>query len=291
MLASFPILVAAVVAAAPIGSSPIAEPTSRTVYVTVTDRSGAPVTDLSAGDLVVKEGGKEREVAKVEPATTRLRLALAVEERLVADGSVRLGLFNFVKRVAGAADISLITVGLSNQALVDFTGDANTVLGAINNLTLNPSRDSNLSEGVLDIVSKFAAARPERPALVVVALSGGQAGVDPRNVLEKLGSSGATMHSVTLGGGGSVGPVGVMSDEAGREQVLGDGPKQSGGRRVDVNVTAAVPKALQQIADDLLAQHAITYVLPDGVKRDKRFNISTKRRDLSLRAPSVIPDR
>lgn len=291
MLASFPILVAAVIAAAPIGSRPVAEPTSRTVYVTVTDRNGAPVTDLSAGDFVVKEGGKEREVAKVEPAAARMRLALAVEERLVADGSVRLGLFDFVKRVAGAADISLITVGLSNQTLVDFTGNANTVLAAINSLTLNPTRDSNLSEGILDIVSKFGAARPERPALVVVALTGGQAGVDPRNVLEKLGSSGATMHSVTLGGGGSAGPVGVMSDEAGREQVLGDGPKQSGGRRVDVNVTAAVPKALQQIADDLLAQYAITYVLPDGVKRDKRVNISTKRRGVSLRAPSVVPDR
>ena len=82
-----------------------------------------------------------------------------------------------------------------------------------------------------------------------------------------------------------------MNDHAGREQVLGDGTRQSGGRRIDVTTTNAMPKALQQFANDLLAQYAITYALPDGVKPDRRLNVSVKRRGVSLRAPSVIPDR
>ena len=53
-------------------SSVPAAPTNRTVYVTVTDRQGAPVTDLTPADFVVKEGGKEREVVKAEPATARM---------------------------------------------------------------------------------------------------------------------------------------------------------------------------------------------------------------------------
>jgi hypothetical protein len=285
--ASFPAVVppASGSAAAP------AAPTTRTVHVTVTDGKGTAVTDLDAAELVVKEGGKEREVVRAEPAPGRLRVALTVEERLVGDSSIRLGLFEFVKRLAGAADISLITVGLRNQTVVDFTGDANTVLDAINRLTLNPRPDSNLNEGVLEIADAFAATRAERPALVVVALSGGQAGVDPRNVLDKLGASGATMHAVTLEGGASAAGVDSMRDESGREQVLGDGPKQSGGRRHEITVTAAATKALQTVADDLLAQYAITYVLPDGVKPNKRFSISAKRRGISLRAPSIVPER
>ena len=272
-------------------SAALTAPTTRTVYVSVTDGKGVPVTDLGAADLVVKEGGKEREIVRAEPAPGRMRLALAVEERLVGDGSIRLGMFEFVKRVAKAADISLITIGLSNRTLVDFTADANNVLDAINKLTLNPRPDSNLNEGVLEIASRFSEARAERPVLIVVALSGGQAGVDPRNVLDKLGASAATMHSVTVEGGASAAGLGSMSEESGREQVLGDGPKQSGGRRHDLTVTSAAPKALQQVADDLLAQYAITYVLPDGVKPNKRFNISTRRRGVSLRAPSIIPER
>ena len=264
--------------------------TTRTVHVTVTDGKGTPVTDLTAADFVVKEGGKEYEVVKAGPATARMRLALAVEERLIAEGSIRLGIFELVKRVAGAADISLITIGLSNKTVVDYTDDINKLVTAINQFTLNPGRDSNLAEGVLEIAKRFSAARPERPVLVVVALSGGQAGVEGRTVLEELGRSGATMHSVTLLGGGSA-PAGPIGEDSGREQVLGDGPRQSGGRRVDVGVTTGVPKALHQVADDLLAQYAVTYVLPDGVKPNKRFSIGTKRRGVSLRSPSTIPDR
>jgi len=48
---------------------------------------------------------------------------------------------------------------------------------------------------------------------------------------------------------------------------------------------------MQSFADELRAQYAVTYVLPDGVKPDKRFSISSKRKGITLRAPSVIPDR
>jgi hypothetical protein len=272
--------------------SPAAAPTNRTVHVTVVDNKGAPVTDLTPADFVVKEGGKEREVVKAEPATTRMRLALAVEERLTPDNAVRLGIYEFVKRVVNASEISLITIGLANTTVVPYTTDPNPLVAAINNFTLNAARESNLSEGILEIAESFAKNRAERPAIVVVGIAGGQASVDSRTVLEKLAESGATMHAATLAGGGmGGGDVGRLSDESGRDQVLGDGPRQSGGRQIDANATAGIPKALQQIAHDLLAQYSITYVLPDGVKPNKRFSISTKRRGVRLRAPSQIPER
>jgi hypothetical protein len=82
-----------------------------------------------------------------------------------------------------------------------------------------------------------------------------------------------------------------MADESGREQVIGDGAKQSGGRRFDVVSTGAIPKALQDVASDIMSQYAITYALPEGVKPDKRFSISAVRKGASLRAPSAIPDK
>lgn len=265
---------------------------NRTVYVTVTDRQGAPVTDLTPADFVVKEGGKEREVVKAAPVTARMRLAVGFEERLAPDSSVRVGIFEFVKRVANAAEISLIAIGLGNRTIVDYTSDPGLLVGGINTLTLNASRESNMAEGILEIVEGFTKNKPERPAIVVIAISGGPSSVNPRSFLERLGDSGVTMHAATLRGGGASGtPVGALADEGGLDQVLGDGPKQSGGRQIEVNATAGIPRALQQIADDLLGQYAITYVLPDGVKPSKRFSISTKRRGVTLRAPSAIPDR
>jgi hypothetical protein len=274
------------------GASPA--PTERTVYVTVTDDKREPVPDLTAADFVVKEGGKERAIVRVERATAPLRLALAVEERLTADASVRMGLFEFMKRLSGAGEISLMTIGLRNTTIADYTTSLEALVGGINKFTLNPAGESAVAEGVLELANRFIETKPPRPVVVVLALSGGQAGVEPRLVLDRIGHSGATMHAVTLAGGGDASAsagVGNLGTQSGREQVLGDGPKQSGGRRIEVTTTAAMPKALLQIANELLAQYAITYTLPDGVKPDRRFNASVKRRGVSLRAPSTISDK
>ena len=273
------------------GTSP--EPILRTVYVTATDGNGAAVPDLTPADFTVKEGGKEREIVKAAPATTRMRLAVMAEERLLGDGGVRIGLFEFMKRLQPNAATSFMTIGLRNNTVVDYTTDLNAIVAGLNALSLNPPPHSNLTEGILDIGKSIERDRRARPVIVVVAVSGGQAGGASANeVLNQLRQSGATMHVVTIAGNlGSSSSAGSLGDESNREQVLGDGAKQSGGRRVEVAATIAVPKALQQIAGDLSAQYIIQYTLPDGVKLDRRLNVSVKRRSVSLRAPSLIPDR
>lgn len=278
-------------AAAMLAPSALTEAAERTVYVTIVDGNGTAVTDLTAADLVVKEGGKEREIVKAGRASAKMRLTIAVEERLMADTFVRQAMFAFMKRVIDTAEVRLVTIGLRNQTAADYTTALDALVTAINNLTLNPRPESQVAEGVLEVASEFAATKADRPVLVVLAFSGGQAGVEPRNVLDRIRQSGMTMSAITLTGAVDAGGVGAMSDQSGREQILGDGPKQSGGRRIEVPSTGAFPKALQQIADDLLAQYAITYALPEGVKPDRRFSISSKRRGVTLRAPSAIPDR
>ena len=283
----------AALTAAPPALFPPLEPVVRTVYVTVTDGKGAAVPDLTAADFTIKEGGKEREVVKAVPATTRMRLTVLAEERLLGDGGVRLGLFEFMKRLQPVAETSFISVGLRNQTIVDYTTDLNAIVAGLNGLSLNPGPQSNLTEGILEICKRIEADRSERPVLAVVAISGGQSGGAKSNeVLNQLRQSGAGMHVVSISTPQTGAPVlGSLSDESNREQVLGDGAKQSGGRRIEVTATNAVQKGLQQIASDLSSQYMIQYALPDGVKPDRRLNVSLKRRGLSMRAPSLIPDR
>ena len=153
-------------------ATPIAAPTTRTVYVTVTDDQGMAVPDLTAADFVVKEGGKEREVVKAERATERQRLALMVEERLVADGAIRTAMFEFMKRMIGAADISLITVGLRNNTVVDYTRDGDALVRALNSLSLNPQPVSAITEGVLELVRSIEQQKPARPTIVGTGILG-----------------------------------------------------------------------------------------------------------------------
>src|SRR4029450_8161958 len=113
------------------------EPVARKVYVTIVDGNGAPVTDLSAADFTLKEGGKEREIVKAEPATAKMRLTILVEERLLGDTNIRLGIFEFAKRAQPAAEMALVTVGLRNNTLVDYTSDLNVLVDVLNRSSLS----------------------------------------------------------------------------------------------------------------------------------------------------------
>ena len=264
-------------------STPNAAAVVRSIYVTATDGKGMPIRDLKPEDFVVKEGGKPREVRKAEPAAARIHLALMLEERLTADGPVRNALFEFMKRMQPTAEIALMTVGMRTVAVADYTSDLNALVAAINKFGLNPQQTSNVIEGVLTVAGQLERQKAERPVMVMISASGGQAeGGNPQQVLTQLRQSGATFYAVALTGGG---------DNQDREQVLLDGAKQSGGRRVDIAGTANAGKALQQIADDLAAQYLVTYELPEGVKREQRVSVSTPRRGVSLRAPTALPDR
>ncbi len=57
------------------GTALAVQAVNRTVYVTVTDAKDAAVTDLTPANFKVKEGGKDREIVKAEPAKARPRRA------------------------------------------------------------------------------------------------------------------------------------------------------------------------------------------------------------------------
>ena len=63
------------------GAARVRDARTRVVFITATDGKGVPVTDLTAADFAVKEGGKDREVTKAEVATTPLQVSLIIDDR------------------------------------------------------------------------------------------------------------------------------------------------------------------------------------------------------------------
>jgi VWFA-related protein len=274
-------------------AAPVLAPITRTIFVSVIDKEGRPVPGLTAADFTLKEGGKDREITSVALPTARMRLALMVEESLTADSSIRMGLFEFAKRVLPQADISLMTVGLKNTTLTSFTSDINSIVAALNGLSLrqNPQGE-HMSEGIFDQARAFQQSTPERPVIVVVGLETMQASAErPDRVLSELRHSRASLYAVTVNMGFQTANVGDLADLAERGQVIGEGARQSGGQRFEAPSTPGVPRGLQQVANELLAQYQITYVLPDGVKPSDRLSVTLKPKGLTLRAPSRISDR
>lgn len=268
-----------------------AQVSERTVYATVTDREGARPADLTPADFTVREGGQSRDVVAVAPATARMRMAILVEESLTPAGGVRLGLAEFIKRMQPHAEMSLVVMGLRNFVLVDYTTDIGALFAAINGLSPVGIQQqvNNVPEGIYEAARAFERERAERPVMVVVAREMmQQSSEDPQNVLNQIGRSGAQVEVVSVESGQANVAVGNLSDMSGRAQILGDGSRQSGGRRIEVSALTAVPRALQQVADGLLSQYLITYAVPAGARPSDRLSVSLQRRGLTLRAPNRI---
>lgn len=271
------------------------EPITRTVYVTVVDNQGQPVTDLTPKDFRLRENNRDREIVSVEPASDRMRIAVMVDEVLTPTGGVRQGIGEFAQAMVPHAEIALIVVGQSNREAVPYTTDLNAIITGINNLPLNQRQQtSHVPEGIFQMSRVFAKERPARPVMVMIALDSQQASSEePQNVLNNLRDSNAQLHVVSVNAPQNAADItgaASMAEASARAQVLGDGPRQSGGRQWPVNALTAVPKAMLSIANDLSNQYKLTYVLPDGVKPSDRLNVSMNRRGVTLRSPTRVWD-
>lgn len=265
----------------------------RSVYVTVIDDAGQPVRDLEADDFTVRTGGRGREVVEARPLTGRIRLFLMVEEAITADSFVRIGLIEFMQRTAPLADITLLTIGLRNTTVAESSSDINVLAAAVKNLPARRNVEAqNVVEGIHDVARTVRRQPGRRTAIVAIALETNQESTElPDRVIDQIRVSGAVLHAVTIPTAPRTSGVGALGDLSARSHVLGDGTRQSGGRRIEVLRTPGIPRALQQIADDLSAQYMITYVLPAGTRPSSSIEIEARRRDVTLRAPTRIDER
>jgi hypothetical protein len=70
--------------------------------------------------------------------------------------------------------------------------------------------------------------------------------------------------------------------------VLGDGSKDSGGRHEQVVATTHA-KALEQLAQELLHQYEVDWMVADGMKPGDKLSVDSKRKGVTVRAPSRLP--
>jgi len=253
---------------------------TRKVYISATDSKGMPITDLTAAEITVKEGGKERTVASLQPAAGPMHIAILVDD--AGTGAFQAAVFQFVQKVHGRGQFSISMLSPQALKLVDFTEDVERLKDALGRLgprgRLQPDGDQ-LPEAISDAAKELQLRKAERPVILAMTIAGGLLhSVEPNNVLKTVRSSGSALNVVYISG-------------ADLGQVLGDGPRESGGRIEEAGTGQAISPALVRIADSLLNQYALTYTLPDGVKMSDRLAVATSRKGVKLTSPSRISDK
>jgi len=265
---------------------------TRTVYVTVTDKSGFPVTDLSAEDFVVKEGGKNREVISAAVTNVPLRIAIIVDDN--GTGIFRYGVAKFIERLQGMAEFSLSTISVQQIKLVDFTSHGDDLTAAINRLVARPATNDGgqLLEGIYDTAKDFQKRFARRPVIVALTVGGEEHSTVPaHHVLEELQKSGAALHVIAVNSAALRGtavaqkPGALLEENLNLSEVLGDGSKQTGGTRGEIVASAGIVAGLQQLAEELRSQYAVSFSRNDKPKSNDKLNVAVKRAGLNVRAP------
>ena len=265
---------------------------TRTIYVSVLNDAGAPVTDLGTADFVIKEGGKDREIVTAGMTSVPLRIALLVDDN--GTGIFRYGVAKFIERLQGRAEFAVTTVTGQNLRVVDYTTSTELLTAAIGRLTARPGTNDGgqLLEGIFETAKDFQKRSAPRPVIVVLTVGGEEHSTLPaHHVLEELRKSGAALHVIATSSSAlrPTAPVSrpgaLLEENMNLSEVLGDGPKQSGGKREEIVASAGIVSGLQELAEALTNQYAVSFSRPDRPKDNEKLSVSVKRSGLTVRAP------
>jgi hypothetical protein len=253
--------------------------TTRTVYISAVDAKGAPVTDLTAADLAVKEGGQDRVVASLKEATAPMDVAILDDDD--GSGFFQAGILQILQALGERAVYSIGHFNPQFAKILDYTNDVGPIQAALDHIGRRGKvqRDGEQVTDALSLTAKELQQRKAARRVIVFLTMGGEGQTRNPDI---------TMNDV-LGSGAMLNVVHHQTARIGL--VSGDGPKLSGGRIEQVGAISAVPAAITKITDTLLHQYVLTYTLPDGVKPSDRVAVTTTRKGVSLMAPSRNPDK
>ncbi len=254
--------------------------TTRTVHLAAIDAKGGIVADLTAADLTVKDGGKDATVSSLTPDTTPMQIAIIVDDggtggfqpvvAQVLQGHDRAGgVFHPPDEPAGARHPGLHPGRGTAQ---DGAGPARAArqaaagAGAIGRREFpKPPR------------STFAAGRHARSSSCSrLAATSQRAPTSTRCWRRSWRAARLSICSHCQRRRLAVSSAMARSSPAA-------GPRPS-----VATSSTALQAATSRIVDHLMHQYTLTYTLADGVKPNERISIATKRKGVTLLAPTRL---
>jgi len=265
-------------------------PNQQRAVISVVDKKGAPVANLTPGDLTIKEDGVAREVLKVEPATDAMEIAILVDTSAASTGTIT-DLRNSIKAFAVAVwdkspdtQIALYTFGERPTLEADFSSSAINLNRRADRLFAASGSGAYFIDAVIEASAVLKKRAGARPVIVAYVDENGPEFSNRRNdqAFEALAAARASLWTVSRQGFGS-----STSTPENRERamVIGDVTTRSGGRSTTVFDGSAVKGRFTDVATQLLAQFVVTYGRPEALVPPDTLEIRLTNNDLRLAAP------
>lgn len=284
------------------------EQDEKTLFLSVVDKDGKSVTDLTTPDLAILEDRDEREVIDVKKSTQPLAIVMLADTTKQAGGGsmmggslgaaqgsttasaelirdIRVSIGAFMKGIATASPQSqmmLMEFGQAALPVTKMTSDMSQLEKGVARLFPKPGAASVLLEAIIEASKELSKTKTPRRAIVALNIEPGdeQSRQNIRQLHEELTKAHTTIWAVSL-------QVGTNKNQA-RGLVLEKLTGDHGGRREFIQSQSALEVVMKSFADNLLNQYEVTYRRPAGAK-PQRVLVGVKGRDgLKLHA-SLIP--
>ena len=273
----------------------------KSIFVSVVDGSGKPVSGLTAADFAIREDNSPREIAAVKAATQPLFVTLLGDttknagnagmagrnvsgSELIRD--IRTAFVAFARALAAASPESEMSVMEFGQAAIPVTNFSSSLADTekgIMRLFPKQGAASVLLDALIDANRDIAKRNSPRRALVVINIEPGdeQGGRQPERIVQSFRASQASLWVASL-------QEGELRNAA-RGMVLDQLTRYTGGRREFILASSALENLLKDFAAALAMQYEVVYNRPPTDKPAQEVRIGTTRQGVRVYANAFAP--
>jgi len=257
---------------------------SYTLFVSVVDLRGNPVTDLTLDELVIQWDGEDCVTLDLEPISLPVRITVLIdnaEDTRAALQHMREGLKGFVDAIPEDVEIGLLTLASQPRWITRHTTDRAELLDGIDLVTPDYGTSARLLDGWLEAAKRINDDAERQYLPVILSLTGD--GIDGSNVTqgryaemrEKMMNVSATMHTRMFSSiGNAAAPQAQMGIEMGN---------LTGGSFEALASPTAFRTQLPELGQEIARKHRrttnqyrVTYTPPEGASTQPNLSIVTR---------------
>jgi hypothetical protein len=265
-----------------------------TLYVSATDASGMPVSDLKADEITMSENGKEGKVVAAEKFSLPMHLTIALDNGPGSDQSLgfyRNGLEGLIKALPNDVEIAVYAMAPQPRAVVKGTTNHEEALKGVR--VVAPDENSaRFTDTLVEYTKRLEKDDKDKklnyaPYLVVVSTTAAEATAYQKNDLDKMGTNflkfgarlsvamtttknSASLQQRTSGGGGSADDVQDLNN--GRQALIAIPLTKATNGKYEAlaqpsalqNILPEWGKMLASIATKQSNQYKLTIQRPEG---------------------------